>query len=191
MSPSIPLLIRRLAALAVLAIAIPALAQQYRWTDEKGRTQYSDTPPPASAKNVQKKEAKVSVVESLSTSELARAAKESPVTLYSSATCKEGCTMVRDALNKRGVPFKEVLVWDQATNEELKKVSGGNGVPVLLVGASVQKGFEQGAFDALLDSAHYPKAGVVPARKQGPPPPPPAPGDIAPNPASAETPQPK
>ena len=77
----------------------------------------------------------------------------------------------------------------QATNEELKKVSGGNGVPVLLVGTSVQKGFEQGALDALLDNAHYPKAGVVPARKQAPPPPPPSAGEEpAPSPAAAPAP---
>lgn len=183
MSPSI----QRLAVLLLLLIALPAPAQQYRWTDDKGRTQYSDTPPPPSARNVQKKEMKGSVVESLSTSELARAVKDAPVTLYTSTTCKEGCTMVRDALNKRGVPFKEVQVWDQATNEELKKVSGGNGVPVLVVGASVQKGFEQGAFDALLDSAQYPKTGVIAARKQAAPPPPPAPGGVeAPKPAAAE-----
>ena len=127
------------------------------------------------------------MVESISTTDLAKAVKDSPVTLYSSTNCKDGCAMLRDALNKRGVPFKEVQVWDQATNDELKKVSGGNGVPVLIVGAKVQKGFEQGAFDSLLDDARYPKAGVVPVRKQAAPPPPPAPSETpAPNPAAAE-----
>lgn len=181
MSPSIP----GLAALLLLIASLGAGAQQYRWTDDKGRTQYSDRPPPATAKNVQKTEARGSVVESLSTTALARAVKEAPVTLYSSPTCKENCAIVRDALNKRGVPFKEVQVWDQATNEELKKVSGGNGVPVVLVGARVYKGFEQGAFDALLDSAQYPKAGTVPVLTQAPPPAPPMPGESqTPNPAA-------
>ena len=32
-----------------------AHAQTYRWIDEKGRVQYTDTPPPASARGVQKK----------------------------------------------------------------------------------------------------------------------------------------
>jgi len=45
------------APLAVLlcAAASAALAQQlYRWTDEKGRVHITDTPPPASARNVQR-----------------------------------------------------------------------------------------------------------------------------------------
>ena len=180
MSPST----RRLAVLLLLSVALPAAAQQFRWIDDKGRTQYSDRPPPSTAKNVQKTEARIGVVDSLSTTALESAVKNSPVKLYSSPNCKEGCSLVRDALNKRGVPFKEVLVWDQATNEELQKASGGNGVPVLLVGARVYKGFEQGAFDTLLDSAHYPKAGTVPELKQAAPPAPPMPGDAAKPPAS-------
>jgi len=43
---------------------------------------------------------------------------------------------------------------------------------VLLVGRSVQKGYQQDAFDALLDSARYPRAGILPARTQGAPKPP-------------------
>jgi hypothetical protein len=37
---------RILVLVAMLALAIPASAQQYKWVDEKGRTQYGDTPPP-------------------------------------------------------------------------------------------------------------------------------------------------
>jgi len=45
---------RWLLLMAMLAAASVA-AQQYRWTDEKGKVHYGDAPPPASAKNVQKK----------------------------------------------------------------------------------------------------------------------------------------
>jgi hypothetical protein len=46
----------RIAGIVVLAaVATGAFAQQYRWTDDKGRVQYTDTPPPASAKGVQRK----------------------------------------------------------------------------------------------------------------------------------------
>ena len=68
---------------------------------------------------------------------------------------------MRGALNKRGVPFKEIQVYDQESNDELKRVSGAQEVPTLLVGRSVQRGFEQEAFDILLDSAGYPKVGVM------------------------------
>jgi glutaredoxin len=73
------------------------------------------------------------------------------------------------ALNRRSVPFKEVQVSDEPTNEELKRVSGGNDVPTLVVGRSVHRGFEQGAYDALLDSARYPKAGLLPPRAEAQP----------------------
>jgi outer membrane biosynthesis protein TonB len=32
-------------ALAALSAALPSLAQQYKWVDKEGRTQYGDTPP--------------------------------------------------------------------------------------------------------------------------------------------------
>ena len=80
--------------------------------------------------------------------------------------------MAREALNRRGVPFREIQVWDKASVQELVKVAGSNQVPVLLVGRSMQKGFEQGAFDALLDSARYPRTGILAARSQAAPKPP-------------------
>ena len=161
----------RTALFLVLATAAAcALAQQYRWTDDKGRVHYSDTPPIPANKSLQKKDLKGSVVSSESPFELQLAVKNAPVTLYTSPSCKEGCPEARETLNKRGVPFKEVQVWDTESNELLRKVSGANQVPTLQVGSSVQKGFEQGAFDKLLDIAGYPKAGSMPVRKQPAPP---------------------
>jgi glutaredoxin len=97
---------------------------------------------------------------------------EFPVTLYTSPSCKDTCAMAREALNRRGVPFREIQAWDKDSIQELVKVAGSNQVPVLLVGRSVQKGFEQRAFDALLDSARYPRTGTLAARNQGVPKPP-------------------
>ena len=77
--------------------------------------------------------------------------------------------MAREALNRRGVPFREIQAWDKDSIQELVKVAGSNQVPVLLVGRSVQKGFEQRAFDALLDSARYPRAGILKPRAQAAP----------------------
>jgi len=148
-----------------------AQAQQYRWVDRNGKAQFTDTPPPPGAKDVRKVEsaaapAAVPAADAPVPVELARLQAEFPVTLYTSPDCKEGCELARDALNKRGIPFKEKQVWNPETNEELKRASGGEGVPTLLVGRSAQRGFEQGAFDALLDSAGYPRAGLLPTRAQ-------------------------
>jgi glutaredoxin len=156
--------------IVLASMAGAAAAQLYRWTDEKGRVHITDTPPPASAKGVQKKNpAATGVVESQTPFEVTQAAKNFPVTLYTSPNCKEPCDAARATLNKRGVPFKEVQVWEEQSNEELKRVSGGNDVPTLVVGRSVHRGFEPDAYDALLDSARYPKAGLLTPRAQAAP----------------------
>ena len=165
-------MIRTLGACVLAAAFGAAQAQQiYRWVDEKGQLHVTDTPPPE-ARNLEKKSYGGSVVESPTPFELERARKNFPVTLYTSPVCKEACEQARAALNRRGIPFKEVQVWNEETREELNRVSGSYQVPVLLVGRTPQTGFEQGAFDTLLDSAGYPKTGSLPARKQGEPPPP-------------------
>lgn len=160
------------ATIAVLlaATAFAASAQLYRWTDEKGRVHITDTPPPGSAKAVQKKKpGSTSAIEAQQPFELTQAIRDFPVTLYTSPNCKDPCAVARDALNKRAVPFKEVQVWNNETNDELKRVSGGNDVPTLVVGRSVHRGFEQSAYDALLDSARYPRAGLLRPRAQAAP----------------------
>lgn len=170
----------RLAAAIGLALISGALAAQqlYRWTDEKGRVHITDTPPPPSARDVQKKKggrgsgADSAAEPGAMPYDLAQAVKNFPVILYTTPSCGDACAAARNALNKRAVPFKEVQVWDEKTGEELKRVSGGTDVPAILVGRSVQKGFEQGAMDALLDSARYPKEGLLPPRAQAAPPPP-------------------
>ena len=156
-----------LLALVSLLATTTALAQQFRWIDRDGRVQFTDAPPPAWAKDVRRTNVTTAKPAAPQVPfEVARLQKDFPVTLYTSPNCKDGCDIARGALNKRGVPFKEMQVWNPETNEELKKASGAVEVPTLLVGRSVQRGFEQGAFDALLDSAGYPRAGLLPARQQ-------------------------
>ena len=116
-----------------------------------------------------KKPGAASVVESQQPFELAQAVRDFPVTLYTSPNCKEPCATARELLNKRSVPFKEVQVWEEKTNEELKRVSGGSDVPTLVVGRSVHRGLEPESWHALLDSARYPRAGLLPPRAQGAP----------------------
>jgi glutaredoxin len=176
-----------LAAVFTLCAASAQAQQMYRWTDEKGGVHITDTPPPPSAKDVQKQRpATFGTGSSQPPYELALAMKDFPVTLYTAPNCNEPCAKARAALNNRGVPFKEIQVWDKESNQELRRVSGSAEVPVLVVGASVQKGYEQGAFDTLLDSARYPRAGVLPARNQPAPKPP---EDVSPGRRPAEPPK--
>jgi glutaredoxin len=160
-------------AFALLSSAAFAEQQLYRWTDENGRTHITDTPPPPSARNVQKKSAIVGGGGAAPLPyELILAMKDYPVVLYSAPACKQPCTDARALLNKRGIPFREVSVWDQDSGAELSRVSGGTTIPTLLVGATAQRGFNADAYNALLDSARYPKIGVAPVRSQAAPAPP-------------------
>ena len=164
----------RFAAVLAAAVCAAGAAQAqalYRWTDAQGGIHITDTPPPASAKNV-----RVIGPPSAGGSstqepyELTLAKQEFPVTLYTAPRCGEPCEQARAALNRRGVPFSEVLVADADTREELKRVAdGADAVPVLFVGRSTQKGFHQESYDALLDAARYPKAGMLPPRAQAEP----------------------
>ena len=153
------------------AVCTPALAQQYRWIDEKGRVQFGDVVPPG-AKRVRKTTAADTAKPEAAAAlpfELGQLQKNFPVTLYTAPICKAPCELARGALNKRGIPFNEIQVWNAETLEQLKKAAGSDNVPALVVGRSAQSGFDQGRFDGLLDSAGYPAAGAYPARSQGAP----------------------
>ena len=169
--------IARLALGLVLAgAAFAAAAQQmYRWTDQNGRTHITDTPPPAGTKNVRMINPGTSSGGSAAKPaaavpyQLDLAMKQYPVTLFTSPGCADPCATARDLLNRRGVPFSEKQVWEEEGNAELQKLSGNTRVPTIQVGQSVYAGFERAAYDSLLDSAGYPREGVLPSRAQAAP----------------------
>jgi glutaredoxin len=171
------------------ALTATASAQPYRWVDEKGRVQYSDTPPPASAKSAQKKQLKDNSISGQTGYQMDKAMRESPVTLYSHPDCKDQCQLARNTLNKRGIPFKEVSVEDQPKQDELKRLSGGINVPVLVVGGQVETQISAQAYNHALDLAGYPPAGVERARNQAAPPPQPDEAPAAPKPAADPAPE--
>ena len=164
---------RALAVVLFLAAATAAAQQQlWRWTDETGRTHITDTPPPPNAKNVQKRGGPKESAEAAAAANepfaLQIARKDFPVTLYSTPGC-EACGEARKLLNARGIPFKEVLVNDEKSLEVLKAAVGSTSVPAIIVGSTVQKGFEEATYHRLLDAAGYPKMGMLPARNQAEP----------------------
>ena len=160
-----------LPAIALCLALAPAAAhaqQLYRWTDSY-RARARNRHPAAAEPRARSKQKKFggSVVEtSQPPFALRKAMKDAPVTLYTSPSCKDPCSQARAALNRRGVPFKEIVVWNPATNAELERVSGARQVPTLTVGSVVQKGFAQSAFDSALDIAGYPTTGLLPPRAQ-------------------------
>jgi hypothetical protein len=61
-------------------------------------------------------------------------------------------------LVKRAVPFREASVVTQKDADEVKRLSGKNDLPLLVVGTQMQTGFHEGLLNGLLDSAGYPSS---------------------------------
>jgi hypothetical protein len=156
---------RVLIAFSLLAFALAAFAQIYRWTDESGKVHYTDTPPPSKAKNVQKKaSARPAGVGAASAAQqsyaLQQAVKNFPVIVYTSKECGDPCGKGIDHLKKRGVPFTEKVVASQDEIDGLIKVAGAARVPVMVVGVTMQKGYEEQSWNDALDTAGYPRTGA-------------------------------
>ena len=145
-----------------LVIAASATAaEMYRWVDKDGKVHYTDSPPPASAKQVQEKNlGGNSVVSGGDVPYAVRAAsKNFPVTLFVS-DCGEPCAQAKQHLSRRGIPYTpKNPANNQADADALRKLIGDPMVPVLVVGnTSPIKGYQAGNWDAALDAAGYPRS---------------------------------
>ncbi len=146
--------------LTALLIALPSQAAQlYRWVDDKGRVEWRDTPPPVTAKNVERRNVGGSVIETSTLPySVQQAVKTFPVTLYTS-NCGEGCDKARAHLVRRGVPFTQKNPQDDV-DAYRKLTNGGMQVPLLFIGAERFNGYEENAWDRALDTAGYPRQPV-------------------------------
>ena len=158
------LIIRRL-SLTGLALAYLlsgyADAQLYKWVSADGKVTYSDTPPPAGAKQLG---TKASAGESSNISlpeDLAAAVGKNPVTLYAGASC-EPCNEGRTLLKQLGIPFSEKTVSTTEDLDKLKKVSGQTQLPVLVISNSKFRGFSEAEWRVALTSAGYPEKNKLP-----------------------------
>jgi glutaredoxin len=143
---------RLLLACLALLVAANAAAQIYRWTDEKGRVVYGNEPPSA---------AKADVVEDRINSyggppEVRRTAAPAPapvtaipVVLYATSWCPY-CAQARAYFAKKGVSYIEHDVEKSAAAQAEFKRLGGRGVPLIVHGTNVMRGFREQSLDALL-----------------------------------------
>jgi glutaredoxin len=144
---------------AILWIACSdAAGQTYRWVDDQGRVHYTQTPPPPSAKGVQRKDFRSGGGAEVGDLPYATqvAAKNFPVKLYTQPDCGPPCDRARATLVKRGVPFREISVVGQKELDEMTKLSGKEDLPLVVVGSQFQSGFREDALNGLLDTAGYP-----------------------------------
>lgn len=150
-------------ALLILTCALSAnsYADTYKWVDEKGVTHYTDQPPPPGATKVEQKKLTNSVIGTTMPYALQQTVKNFPVTVYVN-DCGEVCNSARGLLNRRGIPFTEKNPENPKEQSELAALTrGSNAVPVLQVGRSVLRGFEEAQWNTALDEAGYPKTSVL------------------------------
>jgi glutaredoxin len=149
-------------ALAFLAAALAASAAQaqttvYKWTDKEGKVHFSDTLPDSDVKATEKtmggggdaQDANLPAATQL-------AMQRNPVTLYTSPSCGDSCVSAKDLLEKRGVPYTERDPAKSAADQDaLKRLAGGLYLPVLVIGSTPIKGYQEDDWNAALDSAGY------------------------------------
>ncbi len=177
-----PPLKRRTASLglALLLCAGGASAQMYKWVDANGKTHFSDQPPPATAKAAPVKSSVGASGGVALPYALAQAARNYPVTLYTTASCA-GCDQGRALLKTRGIPFAEKTISTTEDEQKLKDAVGSNNLPALVVGSAKSSGFQAASWNAMLNVALYPETKMLPATYQYP-----APVSAAPRPVKAE-----
>ncbi len=150
-------------ALALVSAPLGA-AQLYRWVDEKGNVEYRDTPPPANAKKVERRDMTANTIQTSALPySVQQAVKTHPVTLWS-FDCGDPCTKARAHLARRGVPHTERS--PQKEPDAMKQATGGLDVPVLIVGKNQLKGYLDETWDSALDTAGYPRTAPVGMKPQ-------------------------
>jgi len=145
-----------------------AQAEMYRWVDREGKVHYTDQPPPPNeAKKVEEKKFGGNLIQGGDLPYATQqAAKNFPVTLYT-GDCGEFCTQAKAYLAKRGIPYSERLPGKNPADAELfKKISKDNFIPLLQIGSTQLKGFDESAWAAALDQAGYPKSNPFPPGQQ-------------------------
>lgn len=173
----------RLLPAALLCCAALAHAQLYKSVGPDGRVTYSDTPP-AAAKQVETRPLpSASAAAAPLPYELAQVAKAQPVTLYTADKCAP-CDAARGFLSARGVPYAEKTVSSNEDIAALRTVGGDAQLPLLTIGRSKEKGFEEGAWNSALTAAGYPGSSQLPSGWRNPAPQAAAPRS-APKPAAA------
>jgi glutaredoxin len=151
-------------------ITVDAHAELYKWVGEDGKITYSDTPPPGTAKKVEKKSIEISTGDTTDLPfELADARKKNPVTLYTATSCVP-CEDGRALLSARGIPFSEKTVTSTQDVARLKQVSGDSQLPVLVVGSRKRQGYDAEAWNTDLTSAGYPVTTMLPKAWSNPAP---------------------
>ena len=138
-----------------LLLALPAFGQVYKWTDSTGKVHYGDKPP----EDAKKQELRIRIpsyegpVEVRDWSAvLRRNAPEgggtASITMYSTDWCGH-CKNARTYFASKGIRYNDIDVEKSESGRKEFKELGGGGVPLIIVGDKVMRGFSAKSFEAL------------------------------------------
>lgn len=159
--------------LCVIAAMLPGVSTaQFKWIDASGRVNYGDNPPADARKVESISRPFTGDADPVATLplELRRAVANFPVTVYTSAECGSPCSAGRDLLRLRGTPFTEITIGTPQDLEAFRKLGFGDRVPVLTVGRQSVTELQSDRWNALLDSAGYPRNATLPRTWNNPAP---------------------
>ena len=162
------LVFRPLFFCVALAFTLSCAAQTtYRWTARSGETVYSDQPPPPGVQ-YEKLEGYTQGNDQQLPYATRQAMEKYPVTLYTTASCKESCAKARTLLNGRGIPFSEKMLTNPEEVAEITAQMGTESfIPGLKVGSQNLPGYEVNSWNNLLDLAGYPKTAPYGSKPSG------------------------
>lgn len=153
--------IELLLTVAALLCAASAGAQMYKWTDAKGVTHFSDSPPASATDKAEVRTYGSGASSPALPYEVAQAARAHPVTLFTAPGCAP-CDQGRSYLQQRGIPYSEKSVSNGDDAQKLKEAGSNGQLPLLAVGSTRLLGFQQQGWSDALNAAGYPAQSTLP-----------------------------
>ncbi|CAA0121273.1 Uncharacterised protein [BD1-7 clade bacterium] len=139
----------------MLAVAcITAQATVYKWVDEHGNVQFSDSKP--ETVNAETLELKTNTYKH-SAVDINPIESDKPqrVIMYATAWCGY-CKKARSYFDENGIAYTEYDIEKDAKAKARYDKLGGKGVPVILVGKERMNGFSESSFERLYKPSEKP-----------------------------------
>jgi glutaredoxin len=134
----------------IVMIATPASAEIYKWTDENGHVNYSDSKP--ENHEVTEIEVPISTYESVTYGSVSHDKSTvdtgKKVVIFSATWCGS-CKKAKKYFRRNGIPFTEYDIERGNKAKQLYKQLDATGVPVILVGNKRMNGFTEAGFERI------------------------------------------
>lgn len=135
--------------LLLLLLSPTVSAEIYRWVDENGNIQFSDSPP--EQEDVSEVEVDINTYEYIDQGDIEyyqppQKASRQKVVMYATSWCGY-CAKARKYFNQKGIRFLEYDIEKDKRAKKRYDAIGGSGVPVIFIGKQRMNGFSVGGFE--------------------------------------------